>query len=353
MPADKCYCRPNRDPLPRWPCENASTAFKLCCLSATIYDVRCWGVQGDRDRYVEYSPGDIIGQKGTRTGSQYTINCDPDDPYQNTNLRGNVAFMFPDADVNPDGFDPQDAVNPWLPCPCIQTELQDGGLYYTTLKTWVGVSWSYSCDTGLVSFRAVWGGWAGNDIYPWQEYYLLVNQLAGKEAVVTADPDWYLDNEITIPYATENDTNRLSRFSVKLRMTCEGQETCHPYLCYPKCVANTCDGDSETVNASAVFITADDGATEHEGTATWSDVSSEYTFSFDVGVLCGTLSGRIYCDGEDIKVDFDLFDGVTHTYATFTVDWTCVDGDVSWTTPTAVSGITCALDITLWTNNVS
>ena len=200
MPADKCYCRPNRDPLPRWPCENASTAFKLCCLSATIYDVRCWGVQGDRDRYVEYSPGDIIGQKGTRTGSQYTINCDPDDPYQNTNLRGNVAFMFPDADVNPDGFDPQDAVNPWLPCPCIQTELQDGGLYYTTLKTWVGVSWSYSCDTGLVSFRAVWGGWAGNDIYPWQEYYLLVNQLAGKEAVVTADPDWYLDNEITIPY---------------------------------------------------------------------------------------------------------------------------------------------------------
>jgi len=129
------------------------------------------------------------------------------------------------------------------------------------------------------------------------------------------------------------------------------QVPCEPYLCFPLCVANTCPDDPETVNASAVFITANDGATDHEGEATWSDITSEYSFSFDVGALCGTLSGRIYCDGEDIKVDFDLFDGAVHTYATFTVTWECVDDDVSWTTPTAVSGISCALDITLWTNN--
>jgi hypothetical protein len=275
-------------------------------------------VQGDRDRYVDYSPGDIIGLKligAGRSGSQPTINCDPDDIYPNTNLRGSVAFMFPDADVIPDGFDPQDAINPWLPCPCIQTELQDQGLIYTTLKTWVGVSWNYSCDTGLVSFRAVWGGWGnGSGFYAWQQYYQMVNQLAGADATTTADPDWYLGNEITIPYATENDTNRLSRFSMKLRLTCDQQSICEPYDCYPICVANTCPGDPpDTVNAVSPTLTwdgTDIGHFEYSLEDGWSFVLTDPFSGWEAQLYCTTPG--VPADGQTLFIDPPIeWDGPT------------------------------------------
>jgi hypothetical protein len=343
MRADKCYCRPNRDPVPRWPCEDASTAFKLCCLSATIYDVRCWGVQGDRDRYVDYSPGDVIGQKlvryawsgspfeGDRSEAQFTINCDAGDLYPNTNLNGNVAFMFPDPDSNPDGFDPQDAVNPWLPCPATRTLQTDQGMRYEVLKTWIAVSWNYSCDTGLVTFRAAWSS-AASDFESWQAFYLLTNQLAGRYSEVTADPDWYLDNEIDIPFYSPNDTNRLSRFSVKLRLTCEAQDPCQVTNdCWPDLCPCLVDGTTGEINRT---IYADlSGAVVSNGLALIPNNALGH-FQFDQGgeyitILCqnngadpyyvtayvdgytffGTIPANgLECDGQNL-VDETVTDG--------------------------------------------
>lgn len=209
---------------------------------------------------------------------------------------------------------------------------------YTVYALSLRLEWSYYCSTNTITFTLV-----------------LTTQAALLGAVsrfvvaedTTTDDLWPTRDPIEIT-CVECDGVATLEFTE----TCpEEPGPCEPYLCYPLCVANVCPEDPETVNTSLVFITANDGATDYEDEATW--VDGEYTFTLMLGVLCGTLSGRIYCDGEDVKVDFDLFDGAVHTYATFTVDWTCVDGDVSWTTPTAVSGITCALDITLWTNNVS
>ncbi len=308
--------------------------MKLCCLSAVVYDVRCyWDTTTYQGESVDHSPGEIVG---TDEAGTQLINCP--ETGENTNLQGKAFFWFPDANAT-------DQINPWRPCPQVCSESQLPGGIITNCLTGVQVTWSYSCDTGLVTFNSTWIFAPGG-----QPASFLTFASVG---IVTADPDWYLDNEIDIPYLTTGVNNNRPRFSVKLKMTCDARppDECEPYLCFPLCVVNTCPDDPEAINASAVFVTANDGVDEYTGTATWSDIASEYTFSFDVGASCGTLSGRVYCDGAAIKADFDLFDGAVHTYATFTVTWTCVDGDVSWTTTTPVSGITCALDITLWTNN--
>ncbi len=328
MPAAKCYCRPQRESRPIWPCEDASTALKLCCLSATVYDVRCyWNTTTYQGELVDHSPGDVIG---TDQNGEPLINC-PETGY-NTNLQGKAFFWFPDANAT-------DQINPWRPCPqvCSESRLPEGII--TNCATGIQVTWAYSCDTGLVTFNSTWVFEPGG-----QPPSFLTYPSVG---IVTADPDWYLDNEIDIPYLTTGVNDNRPRFSVKLKMTCDAEEVCQPFLCFPLCVVNTCSDDPETVNASAVFVTASDGFDEYTGTATWSDVASEYTFSFPSGP-CGDMTGRIYCDGASIKVDF----GSPVVTATFTVDWTCVDGDVSYTTETEVflpGG--CAFYVTLWTNN--
>lgn len=214
MPAAKCYCRPQRDPVPRWTCYDASTAQMLCCLSATVYDVRCLEAS--------LSPGDVIGID--QNGEQL-INCP--ETGANTHLRGKAFFWFPDANAT-------DQINPWRPCPQVCSESQLPGGIITNCLTGVQVAWNYSCDTGLVTFVSTWIFAPGGT----PPSFLTFPSVG----IVTADPDWYLNNEIDIPYLTTGVNNNRPRFSVKLKMTCDARDPCSPFTCWPVCMAKVCDG---------------------------------------------------------------------------------------------------------------
>lgn len=222
--AEKCYARPQRESLPQWPCEDSSTAFKLCCLSATVYDVRCYEAAPSGEP-VDLSPGDVIGigQDG-----EQLINCP--ESGANTNLQGKAFFWFPDANAT-------DQINPWRPCPQVCSESQLPGGIITNCLTGVQVTWSYSCDTGLVAFNATWIFAPGG-----QPASFLTYPSVG---IVTADPDWYLDNEIDIPYLTSGVNDNRPRFSVKLKMTCEAQDPCEiGTACWPDLCPCLIDGST-------------------------------------------------------------------------------------------------------------
>ncbi len=205
--AEKCYARPQRESLPQWPCEDASTALKLCCLSAVVYDVRCyWNTTTYQGDLVDHSPGEIVG---TDAAGTQLINCP--ETGANTNLQGKAFFWFPDANAT-------DQINPWRPCPQVCSESQLPGGIITNCLTGVQVTWSYSCDTGLVTFNSTWIFAPGG-----QPASFLTFPSVG---IVTANPDWYLSNEVDIPYLTTGVNNDRPRFSVKLKMTCEAKDPC-------------------------------------------------------------------------------------------------------------------------------
>lgn len=308
MPADKCYCRPQRDALPRWPCEDASTAVKLCCLSATVYDVRCyWNTTTYQGESVDHSPGDVIG---TGQNGDLLINC-PETGY-NTNLQGAAFFWFPDANQT-------DQVNPWRPCPQVCSTVRIDGIDYTNCMTGVQVYWSYSCDTGLVTFNSTWifepGGMPPS---------FLTFPSVG---IVTVDPDWYLDNEIDIPYLTSGVNDNRPRFSLKLKLTCEPIQPCEPFACYPLCVANTC-GSDPTINASLMFgtVTGDCPCLNGDFNIQWDSVNSWFygsigdpfvvsCYLLEVWYQCVsgnitrrvkiTTGGRIYDDTQNVALTCD------------------------------------------------
>lgn len=220
MPAAKCYCRPQRESLPQWPCEDASTAVNLCCLSATVYDVRCyWNTETFRGDYIDHSPGDTVG---SYPNGEPIINCP--ESGQNTNLNGVAFFWFPDRDI-------EDQINPWRPCPV--TCESDEAWLPRNCRTGAGVQWRYSCDTGLVKFTTFW--LVPNGQQP------VLNPGGVAIGEVSVDPDWYVGGEVDIPWNTAASVNYVRpRFSVKLKMTCEAQDPCQQISCLPPCVVRDC-----------------------------------------------------------------------------------------------------------------